>query len=240
MKYSLTAEEYILALVIIGGDEAALSVQQEAFGAVSKEEMEYRLDSAMNGLLSKNLISINTGKEKLQSDFEHFLMGLTNTPRVIRCQINDQDELIGVSVFLNKVKTVQKSLYNSRVHHMFEEDNEQALSELLNISFITKEQSHFVIEESDFEELIDQLLNGQQINNELLQNLDTDFVETLKSKNGKLDTIVDYNLNQSRVQISSSLYISGREQTWLLQEGESGKINIQTFSFSDLLNLELI
>ncbi|PFG15054.1 hypothetical protein [Bacillus sp. es.036] len=55
MSYTLSMEEYILSLLLMDGDQIAASIKDDVFENISDRDLENRLDSATNGLLSRGL-----------------------------------------------------------------------------------------------------------------------------------------------------------------------------------------
>ncbi|MDP4553426.1 hypothetical protein Q9251_21460 [Alkalihalobacillus macyae] len=232
MSYALSTEEYILSLLLMNGVQAAASIKDEVFGDISDSELEYRLDSATNGLLSKGLLTIDQNEENLDEQFERFLLNLTNTPRVIRCQIAADSEIITTSLFCNDDYTVQQSLYDNRIFKLFTEDNEKSLSSLMDISDLKVDHEPFSIKEPLFEKVVDKLLENKELTNEESDLFPPAFLKILKEKQGKLNSLYDYHLKQQIV-IGSLLYITSNEQTWSI-ESEGEILTIAPFSFKSL------
>ncbi|PFG15060.1 hypothetical protein [Bacillus sp. es.036] len=232
MSYTLSAEEYILSLLLIDGVQAAASIKDEVFEDISDQELETRLDSATNGLLSKGLLTIDENEESVDEAFEKFLMKLTNTPRVIRCQIATDSAMLTTSLFCNDPYTVQQSLYDNRIVKLFPENNEKALSELMDLSDVKVNHEPFSIKEPLFEKVIDKLLANKELTSEESDLFPPAFLQILKEKQGKLNALYDYYLEE-QVMIGSLLYITGNKQTWSI-ESEGEILTIAPFSFASL------
>lgn len=102
MTYTLTAEEYILSLLLLDGAEVAASIKDEVFGDISDQLLECRLDSATSGLISKGLLKVDGNQDTVDEEFRKFLMGLTNVKRVIRCQLATEGEQAPCRFFVMK------------------------------------------------------------------------------------------------------------------------------------------
>ncbi|MCA0991418.1 hypothetical protein [Pseudalkalibacillus hwajinpoensis] len=232
MSYTLSAEEYILSLLLIDGVQAAASIKEEVFEDISDQELETRLDSATNGLLSKGLLTIDKNEENVDEAFENFLMKLTNTPRVIRCQIATDTAMLTTSLFCNDDYTVQQSLYDNRVVKLFPENNEKKLSQLMDLSDVKVNLEPFSIKEPLFEKVIDKLLANKELTSEESNLFPPEFLQVLKQKQGKLNALYDYYLDE-QVMIGSLLYITGNGQTWSI-ESEGEILTIAPFSYKSL------
>ncbi|MCM3176397.1 hypothetical protein [Cytobacillus horneckiae] len=232
MSYVLTAEEYILSLLLLGGAEAASSIKDEVYGEISESELECRLDCAANGLISKGLLTVEQNQEAVEEQFRDFMMGLTNVERVIRCQIATNAGVTTTSLFCNEAFTVQLALYENRIFKLFKEDSEQKLSELMDLSHSMESGEAFSIKESLFEKVIDKFLGSEELTKEESEWFTPDFLEALSGKQGKLNSLYDYRLGQ-QVAIGSLLYITGKEHTWFI-ESSGDTLTIAPFSFRAL------
>ena len=232
MSYVLSAEEYILSLLLLEGVQAAASIKDEVFGDISDRELESRLDSATNGLLSKGLLTIDENEESVDEGFEKFLMKLTNTPRVIRCQIATDSEMITTSLFCNDDYTIQQSLYDNRIFKLFTENNEKSLSEHMDLSDVKVNHEPFSIKETLFEKVVDKLLENKDLISDESDLFPPAFLKILKEKQGKLNSLYDYHLEQEII-IGTLLYITGNKQTWAI-ESQGEILTIAPFSFNSL------
>ncbi|TYS58579.1 hypothetical protein FZC74_12295 [Sutcliffiella horikoshii] len=232
MTYTLTAEEYILSLLLLDGAEVAASIKDEVFGDISDQLLECRLDSATSGLISKGLLSVDGSQEKVDEQFQNFLMGLTKVKRIIRGQIATDEGASTVSLFCDKDFTVQQSLYDNRVFKLFGESDEQKLGRLMDLSFNRVEGQAFSVKEPQFEKVVDKLLAGRELTAEESSLFDPHFLDVLVAKKGKLNSLYDYRLGE-QVAIGALLYISSGEQTWFIENNEDNLI-IAPFSFGDL------
>ncbi|MDQ0219761.1 hypothetical protein ELQ35_20590 [Peribacillus cavernae] len=232
MSYSLTAEELILSLILVGGAEAAYSIKEETFGEISEDELEHRLDSATNGLLSKDLLTIQQNQEILETEFQQFLLQLTKTPRVLRCQIATDEGMTNTSLYCGVDFTVQQSTYNNRVHKLFKEVSDSKICGLMDLSHSNKHAEAFTIEESLFEIIIDKLLHNTELTEADIVHYPSDFIHALKERHGKLNTLFDYKLTEDKVGIDTFLYVTDAEQTWIIQEDNDQTLSIRPFSFN--------
>ncbi|WP_404431061.1 hypothetical protein [Sutcliffiella horikoshii] len=232
MTYTLTAEEYILSLLLLDGAEVAASIKDEVFGDISDQLLECRLDSATSGLVSKGLLSVDRNQEKVDEQFREFLMGLTNVKRVIRCQIATDEGASTVSLFCNEEFTVQQSLYDNRVFKLFGESDEQKLSQLMDLSFNRVEGQAFSVKEPQFEKVVDKLLRGMELTAEESSLFDPEFLDVLVAKKGMLNSLYDYRLGE-QVAIGALLYVSSGKQTWIIENNEDN-LTIAPFAFGDL------
>ncbi|KMJ57619.1 hypothetical protein AB685_16620 [Bacillus sp. LL01] len=232
MTYVLTAEEYILSLLLLDGAEVASSIKDEVFGNISDQELECRLDSATSGLISKGLLTVDRNQETVDEQFRKFLMGLTNVKRVIRCQIATDEGASTVSLFCNEEFTVQQSLYDNRIFKLFVESDEQKLSKLMDISPTKVEGEAFSLKESQFEKVVDKLLAGMELTAEESGLFDPQFLEVLVAKKGKLNSLYDYHLGE-QVAIGALLYITSGGRTWFI-ESNGDNLTIAPFSYGAL------
>ncbi|MDQ0482456.1 hypothetical protein [Guptibacillus hwajinpoensis] len=104
------------------------------------------------------MLTIDQNEENVDEQFERFLLKLTNTPRVIRCQIATDSAMLTTSLFCNDDYTVQQSLYDNRIVKLFTENNEKTLSKLMDLSDVKVDHEPFTIKEPPFEKVIDKLL----------------------------------------------------------------------------------
>jgi hypothetical protein len=232
MTYTLTAEEYILSLLLLDGAEVAASIKDEVFGDISDQLLECRLDSATSGLISKGLFFVDGNQEKVDEQFREFVMGLTNVKRVVRCQVATDEGASTVSLFCGEDFTVQQSLYDNRIFKLFGESDEQKLSRLMDLSMNRMDGEAFTVKEPQFEKVVDKLLAGRDLTAEESSLFDSQFLDVLVTKKGKLNSLYDYRLGE-QVAIGALLYISNGEQTWFIENNEDNLI-IAPFSFGDL------
>ena len=233
MSYILTAEEFILSLLLIDGAAAASSIKDEVFGEISEKELECRLDSATSGLLTKNLLSIQHDQEALNDNFQQFLLGLTNVPRVLRCQIATDTGLITTSLYCGTDYTIQQSLYDNRVYKLFKEENEREITRYMDMAYSNMNGKSFTIKEEVFENVIDKLLQNKELTQEESAQFAPEFLRILKGKQGKLNSLYDYRLGHEQIAIGSFLYITDANQTWMI-ENNGEILHIQPFSFHTL------
>ncbi|MFC0190094.1 hypothetical protein ACFFJY_17495 [Fictibacillus aquaticus] len=233
MSYSLSAEEYILSLILIGGEAAAYSIKDDVFGDISNEELQYRMDSAMNGLFSKGLLTIENNQEIVQPAFKEFLMSLTSVPRVIRCQTAAGNELVTTSIFFAANLTVQRSRYNNRVYELFTQKDDTQLSSLLSMSPLPQQGEPVLIEDQHFEKIIDQLLQQNELDESLENLLPEDIISVLKVNDGKLNSFYDYRFSNDSVNLQSFLYVTSNERTYKIEE-QDGLLRIEPFSIQSL------
>ena len=232
MSYTLTAEEYILSLLLLDGAEVAASIKDEVFGDISDQLLECRLDSATSGLISKGLLSVDGNQEKVDEEFQNFLMGLTKVKRIIRCQIATDEGASTVSLFCDKNFTVQQSLYDNRIFKLFGESDEQKVSRLMDLSLNRVEGQAFSVKEPQFEKVVDKLLAGRELTVEETSLFDSQFLDVLVKKKGKLNSLYDYRLGE-QVAIGALLYVSSGEQTWIIESNED-TLTIAPFAYGDL------
>ncbi|WP_404448243.1 hypothetical protein LG307_03665 [Sutcliffiella horikoshii] len=232
MTYTLTAEEYILSLLLLDGAEVAASIKDEVFGDISDQLLECRLDSATSGLISKGLLSVDRNQEKVDEQFREFLMGLTNVKRVIRCQIATDEGASTVSLFCNEEFTVQQSLYDNRVFKLFGENNELKLSQLTDMSLSRVGGEAFFMKEPQFEKVVDKLLRGMELTADEVGMFNPQFLDVLVAKKGMLNSLYDYRLGE-QVAIGALLYVSNGEQTWIIESNEDN-LTIAPFAYGDL------
>lgn len=232
MTYTLTAEEYILSLLLLDGAEVAASIKDEVFGDISDQLLECRLDSATSGLISKGLFSVDGNQEKVDEQFREFVMGLTNVKRVVRCQVATDEGASTVSLFCGEDFTVQQSLYDNRIFKLFGESDEQKLSRLMDLSMNRMDGEAFTVKEPQFEKVVDKLLAGRELTKDETNLFNPQFLNVLVAKKGKLNSLYDYRLGE-QVAFGALLYISNGEQTWIIENNEDNLI-IAPFSFGDL------
>ena len=232
MSYTLTAEEYILSLLLLDGAEVAASIKDEVFGDISDQLLECRLDSATSGLISKGLLSVDGNQEKVDEEFQNFLMGLTKVKRIIRCQIATDEGASTVSLFCDKNFTVQQSFYDNRIFKLFGESDEQKVSRLMDLSLNRVEGQAFSVKESQFEKVVDKLLAGRELTAEESSLFHLEFLDVLVAKKGMLNSLYDYRLGE-QVAIGALLYVSSGEQTWIIESNEDN-LTIAPFAFGDL------
>ncbi|MFC7373422.1 hypothetical protein ACFQPF_17415 [Fictibacillus iocasae] len=229
MSYSLSAEEYILSLILVGGESAAYGIKEEVFGNVSDDELETRMDSALYGLLSKGLLYFENNEEMIEPAFQSFLLSLTNVPRVIRCQTAQGNELVTTSLFFAEDLTVQQSRYQNRVYQLYRENDENQISAQLGISTLLQPGEPVYIEDTQFERMIDQLMQQQELDELTASLLPDDVMHVLKDNGGKLNMFYDYRFTPEGTSLHSFLYATSHNRTYKMEE-KNGKIKIEPFS----------
>ncbi|MBN8209822.1 hypothetical protein JI666_13780 [Bacillus sp. NTK071] len=229
MSYTLSMEEYIFSLLLMDGEQIAASIKDDVFENISNRDLENRLDSATNGLLSRGLITMD---QDVDEQFEFFLKKLTNSPRVIRLQIATDSAMLAATLFCNDDYIFQQSQDDNRVVKLFTENNEEALSQLMNISEDKVEQDPFSIKERHFEKVINKLLASKKLTSKESDLFHPAFLKILKEKQGKLNALYDYNQEKQGI-ANSFLYITGNGQTWSI-EGEGKFVTIAPLSFKSL------
>lgn len=232
MTYTLTAEEYILSLLLLDGAEVAASIKDEVFGNISDQLLECRLDSATSGLISKGLLTVDGHQDTVDEEFRKFLMGLTNVKRVIRCQLATEGGASTVSLFCHDEFTVQQSLYDNRVFKLFKENGEEKLSKLIDMSSTKVNGKQFTLKESQFEPVVDKLLAGIELTKDESDLFDPDFLRVLVANKGKLNSLYDYHLGE-QVMIGALLYVTDGEQTWFIENNEDVLV-VAPFSYGTL------
>lgn len=235
MDYSLTAEELILSLVLIGGADAAFSFKEEAFGEITNEVMDVYLDSAVHGLISKGLMEITEEGEKLEVEFEKYLLLLKEAPRVLRCQIMKEEDMHVAAVYCHHTAIVQYSTHQSRVH-TFTKKNVSKIFNLMDISNEDHSDEPFSLEELEFEQVIDTLLEGKELSRQQENLFSPLFLEALQSKKGKLNSLFDYKLNKNDMKVDSFLYITHEKRTWRIEQAGS-RLFIRPFTMEYFFEL---
>lgn len=238
MNYSLSVEEYILALTLIGAEDAAFSIKEEILPNISEQDLESRLDSATNGLLAQNLLTIDGDQEIVDSGLKNFLMSLVNTPRVVRCQIADGSSLITASVFCGESYKVQQTQYQDRVFRFFDSVPSEHLSKHLDIASIHDSTNKLLVSEEIFDLVIDSLLDEKNLSAEVKQLFPTDFLNALVKKEGRLNTLYDYKFKNDNVTVNTLLYITDDEKTWSIEQSNDS-ILIKPFSIDSLFRSKL-
>ncbi|MEK5100681.1 hypothetical protein MKX83_01565 [Cytobacillus sp. FSL M8-0252] len=236
MNYTLTAEEYILSLLLLDGAEVAHSIKEEVFGEISEKELETRLDSATSGLISKGLLTFENQQERMDETFKSFMLGLTKVKRVIRCQIASDDGVFSTSLFCHNSFFIQNALYDNRIYHLYEKSDHTDLPALIDLNPYVESGESFSIKEQLFERVIDKLLGNEELANEEIEQFSPVFFKALQEKKGKLNALYDYHLGQ-QVSIGSLLYITYEEESWSI-ENKGDTLIISPFSFQDLLEVE--
>ncbi|PFG15055.1 hypothetical protein [Bacillus sp. es.036] len=157
---------------------------------------------------------------------------ITNASRVIRCQIATDSAMLATSLFCNDHYIFQQSLDDNRVVKLFTENNEKALSQLMDLSDIKIEHEPFSIKERHFEKVINKLLGNRKLSSKETDLFPPAFLKVLKEKQGKLNALYDYNQEEQGT-VNSLLYITGYDQSWSI-EGDGKFLSIAPFSFKSL------
>lgn len=220
MNYSISAEEYILALTLVGAEEAAFSIKEEIFTDITEQDLETRLDSATNSLLAQNLLTIEGEEEIVDTEFKAFLLSLINTPRVVRCQIANDSSLITASVFCGETYKIQQTFYQDRVFRFFDNIPLKQLGNYLHLSDFHESDSERLVSESLFEQVIDSLLEGKKLSDEEKALFSSDFLAALVKKEGRLNTIFDYQFKNNKVIVTTRLYITNNGKSWSIEQNK--------------------
>ncbi|SFC27292.1 hypothetical protein SAMN05443252_102501 [Bacillus sp. OV322] len=233
MNYALSVEEYILALTLVGAEEAAFSIKEEIFADISEQELEARLDSATNGLLAKNLLLIDGEEEIVDHEFKTFLLSLLNTPRVVRCQIADGTSLITASAFCGDTYKIQQTFYQDRVFRFWDNVPIDQLGTYLHLTDRGESNSELLVSEPLFDGVIDSLLEGKMLSDEDKDLFPSDFLAALINKEGRLNTLFDYQFKSDKVTVTTQLYITDNGQSWSIEQ-DKDSIQIKSLSIDSL------
>lgn len=219
--YSLSAEEYILSLLLINETAAAIAVKEEAFPEASEQEMDVRLDSAVNGLLSKRLLNLQDENQELNENFRQYLSQLFKASRAVKFQVLDGDSLKIVSLYLGETMEVQVMEYNARTHTFFPISGLSELKDVIDFQDKDDDES-FILPEPIFDQLIQQLLSKGNVPDDFAytDRLPTEFLETLLDKGGRLNSMYDFVFDASRNvrSLESYLYVSRKDKTWVIEQ----------------------
>ncbi|HZG72582.1 MAG TPA: hypothetical protein VEY51_13675, partial [Chondromyces sp.] len=184
------------------------------------------------------LLVIRQNEEALAEEFKQFLLQQMNVPRVLRCQIADDDGgILTTSLYCGETYTIQQAFFNKRVHKMFRENDLAKISTYMNMSLDNQREESFVVKEFIFERIVDCLLRNEKISEEEASQFPAGFLEALEEKKGKLNTLFDYRFSNGQAEINSFLYVTKENQTWIIQQGNEDHLVIQPFSFAQFLQL---
>lgn len=221
--YILSAEEYLLSLLLTDQTAAAVAIQEEAFPEASEEEMDVRFDSGLNGLLSKRLIDIKGDDHELDADFKAYLTGISEASRAIKFQVADGSHMKTVSLFLGNQMDVQVMEYNARVHSFFPIEDLSVIHNM--VDFLDHdEETGFTIPERQFDPFISQFFsdgNSSEVQ-KLSGKVPGAFVDAVVKKQGRLNSIFDFKFdsNGNMQNMESYLYITGHDKTWFIEQDD--------------------
>ncbi len=223
VTYNLSAEEYILSLLLIDRTTAAVAIQEEAFAEASEEEMDVRLDSGLNGLLSKKLLEMDNESYKLDQHFQEYLFKMSKVSRTIKFQVAEGKSVKIVSLFLGEQVDVQIMENNSRVHTFFTLYDLSKVNNLIDFFDNTDEKS-FTMSEPKFDQFISRLLSGsEEFNPEFSNDVPQEFVDALVKNKGQLNSIFDFQFdNDGNVNsLESYLYLTEKNKTWSIKQKDN-------------------
>ncbi|WP_047150454.1 hypothetical protein [Aneurinibacillus tyrosinisolvens] len=239
--YCLSAEEYILSLLLIGETTAAVAIKEEAFPDASEEEMSVRFDSGMNGLMSKGLLDIKGENQEVEENLRVYLSRLSKASRMVKFQVLDGEMVKTVSLFLGETRDIHVMEYNARVHTFFPVSDLAKVAELIGYRESTKDE-FFIVAEPAFDQLVQQLLASGRLpeHHPGIAQMPDDFLTALVEKGGRLNSIYDFEFDEGgRIRSAESyLYLTGSDKTWFIEQREN-QLVFQTKPLQTIINANI-
>lgn len=222
-EYALSAEEYILSLLLVDQSTAAVAIQEEAFPNASEEEVDARLDSGLSGLLSKKLLEMKDESYKLDQHFQEYLLRMSKVLRMVKFQVAEGESNKTVSLFPGEQMYIQIMEHNSRVNTFFSLNDLASFNNLVDFTDV-EEKITFTIPEPKFDQFISRLLSGsEEFSPEFSNDVPQEFVNALVKNKGQLNSIFDFQFdNDGNVNsLESYLYLTEKNKTWSIKQKDN-------------------
>ncbi|PWA06688.1 hypothetical protein DCC39_17295 [Pueribacillus theae] len=232
MIHQLSAEELILSFVLIDEYDAAKLLKDEIYEEETEEVFNIRLDSAMNGLLAKDLlIVIDDETAELKEDYVKVLELMLRADKVVRFSlIENEKEAVRAIYFKDNKSLLHDSVQGGIAHRIrYVKDWKEWYKTFVDEKDPESASFRFVLPEREFENLLElcreeemphihQLFQTNVKDKNIAAQLAKDFAAT-KGMLGSI-FITDYDSSHTVDKVVSYLVLQGSEQNWLIDYDE--------------------